>query len=105
MNFIAKIDEKMADTKYGWLDQNGQRHEKLNSFGEKYILQLPKQLQDSKLGVCWDQVELERKLFKDVGVQVRTFLSFITTVINALHIPSQSLNMMEKFIGTSIHGF
>lgn len=73
MDFIERIDNKMQNIKYGWLDKNGNRHEKLTGFGEQYMLQLPDQLEKSQLGVCWDQVELERKLFADEKVKVRTF--------------------------------
>lgn len=73
MNFIARINKNMENIKYGWLDKSGECHEDMDGFGEKYMLQLPKQLQDSKLGVCWDQVELERKLFKDANIDIQTF--------------------------------
>ena len=63
----------MQDVEYGWLDKDGNRHEGLDGFGEHYMLQLPDQLEKSRLGVCWDQVELERKLFTDEGIGTRTF--------------------------------
>lgn len=54
MNFMEQIE-------YGWKDKKGNKHIKLDSsIKEKYCLQSPKELIKSKLGLCIDQVELER---------------------------------------------
>ncbi len=73
MDFIKEIDTEMSKIQYGWVDENGERHTRLTGFSEKYRLQLPEQLQKSHLGVCWDQVELQRKLFSDAGILTRSF--------------------------------
>lgn len=69
----AKIDAEMAQIDYGWVDKNGGRHEQLAGFSDNYALQLPDELRQSKLGVCWDQVELERELFAEQGAKAQTF--------------------------------
>ena len=73
MDFISYVDEKMQTIEYGWLDKNNHRQENFSGFSKNYLLQLPEQLASSKLGVCWDQVELERKLFADKNIVVRSF--------------------------------
>ncbi len=47
---------------YGWIDQDGKRHEGVND-GKVYYLQSPKELKKSKLGICWDMTELYRDYF------------------------------------------
>ena len=72
-NYREKIDKVMQTIHYGWVDKDGQKHEKLQGFSDNYRLQFPDELLKSKLGVCWDQVELERKLFADEGIRVTLF--------------------------------
>lgn len=67
MNLMNKID-------YGWMDKNGIKHiGEFDMFPDKYILQSPKDIIKSQLGVCWDQVELERYYFKDFSDSIKTF--------------------------------
>ena len=73
MDFIKEIDAQMSNIQYGWVDNEGAKHTDMAHFAEKYILQMPEQLLESHLGVCWDQVELQRKLFADVGIATRSF--------------------------------
>lgn len=73
MDFLDIVNEKMNDIEYGWIDKDGNRHKKIDGFGEEYILQMPDQLLKSKLGVCWDQVELERKLFAEKKIKTNTY--------------------------------
>ena len=73
MDFIKKIDAKMSLIQYGWIDNNGTKHTDMTHFAEKYMLQTPDQLLRSRLGVCWDQVELQRELFTDVGITTHSF--------------------------------
>lgn len=73
MEFITDIENIMKNIEYGWVDKTGQRHTEFDEFGQKYMLQLPDQLQKSQLGVCWDQVELERKLFAERSIPFETY--------------------------------
>ena len=67
MNLIEDID-------YGWIDKNGCIHEKdFETFSYDYILQSPKEVMKNKIGVCWDQVELERYYFKGNDWNIKTY--------------------------------
>ncbi len=62
----------MANIKYGYLDKSNQIHLDIDSnFPLNYILSTPKEVLLNKVGICWDQVELERTLFK--GHDVKTY--------------------------------
>lgn len=73
MDFMKEIDAKMLTIQYGWIDNNGGKHTDMTHYAEKYMLQMPDQLLKSQLVVCWDQVELQRKLFADAGIITRSF--------------------------------
>ncbi len=60
MDFLSDLDQIMSSINYGWVDKNGKKHTDLTDFAQKYVLQSPAELRESKLGVCWDQVEIER---------------------------------------------
>ena len=72
-NYREKIDKVMQSIDYGWVDKDGQKHTELRGFSDNYALQFPDELLESKLGVCWDQVELERKLFAENEVKATPF--------------------------------
>ena len=47
------------------------------NFYNFYYLLSPEELLHSKCGVCWDQVELERKLFNDANINCDTYFIYI----------------------------
>lgn len=54
--------------KYGWIDKSGKvcgtgENDDENHFYDEYRLQVAHELISSKVGVCWDQTELERQWF------------------------------------------
>lgn len=58
MNFMEQIN-------YGWIDNCSKKHSIVDeTFSSKYRLQSPQEVIENKIGVCWDQVELERFLFQ-----------------------------------------
>ena len=64
----------MSDIKYGYCDCNNQIHRHIdNDFSIIYKLQSPKETLEHKVGVCWDQVELERYLFKKEDIEFKTY--------------------------------
>ena len=73
MNEAQEIMKLMEEINYGWVDKNGNPHIKLEGFADNYILQSPEELIKSKLGVCWDQVELERFYFKEKGIDINSY--------------------------------
>ncbi len=70
-----EIMKKMSPITYGWVDKDGNKHfdDGKYMYDGVFILQTPKQLLESRAGVCWDQVELERKLFADQDIKTKTF--------------------------------
>lgn len=72
----------MNDIEYGFKDKDGfniindtQKWD--NDFNSFYYLQEPDELLSSKCGVCWDQVELERKLFDELNIKNKTYFIYI----------------------------
>lgn len=79
---IKKIMDIMNTISYGFLDEEGNNLLDTNpeNWDEKIYLLKPEELLEKKFGVCFDQVELERKLFESEGINVQTF--FICTYDN-----------------------
>ena len=81
---INEIMDIMDNIQYGFMDENNENIidkdiEKWNNeFNSFYYLQTPDELLKSKCGVCWDQVELERKLFNDVNVPFKCYFIYIS---------------------------
>ena len=68
-----EIMNLMNTINYGWVDKKGIKHiNDFETFSSDYILQSPEELINNKIGVCWDQVELERAYFKNYK-SVKTF--------------------------------
>lgn len=64
----------MKEIEYGWMDKNGNKHDIVDaSFSDNYVLQRPKEIIKNKVGVCWDQVELERYYFKGNDYNIKTY--------------------------------
>lgn len=79
---IDDIMNVMSDIEYGFKDDDGFNIINDNNkwdlnFNDFYYLQTPEELLISKCGVCWDQVELERKLFKEHHISFKTYFIFI----------------------------
>ena len=69
-----EVMELMKDIKYGWVDKDNNKYiDDFELFSEKYILQSPTDVIKNKVGVCWDQVELERYYFKPNAWNIKTF--------------------------------
>ena len=76
-----KIMQEMENIKYGVPGKNNKNLlEYIDNdlvFDKYYYLQSPEELKSSKLGVCWDQVELERDLFTKANIETESY--FILT--------------------------
>lgn len=69
-----EIMDIMNNIIYGWMDNNGNVHiDDFDNFSDDYVLQSPNSLLSSKVGVCWDQVELERYYFKNNNWNIKTY--------------------------------
>lgn len=67
-----EIMQLMDNINYGWVDKNNNKHMIVDElFSKNYILQEPKETIVNQIGVCWDQVELERYYFK--SYKIRTY--------------------------------
>ena len=65
-----EILDLMTSIRYGWIDRNNSKHTIVDeTYSDNYILQSPAKVIENKVGVCWDQVELERYYFKDWNIK------------------------------------
>ena len=80
---IKDIMNVMNLIEYGFKDDKGDNIINTNfqkwedDFCDFYYLQTPEELLKSKCGTCWDQVELERKLFQDNNIKFKTYFIYI----------------------------
>lgn len=77
---IKEIMNIMETIEYGFKDKTGTNILDENpdwNFDSYYLLN-PNELLKSKCGTCWDQVELERKLFQDNNINCTTYFIYIT---------------------------
>lgn len=75
-NYYDDLDvmKLMQNIEYGWIDKNNNKHFIVDEqYSENYRLQSPKDVLNNKIGVCWDQVELQRYFFKNNTWDVKTF--------------------------------
>ncbi len=73
------LQERLKDIKLGYRDKNGNLYSGFRyDFKDVFYLQSPKQLLESKVGTCFDQVELERDLVSKLGVDCRTYFMMYT---------------------------
>lgn len=67
---VNEIMELMNKISYGWVDKNGVKHvNDFETFSTDYVLQSPEEIIKSQVGVCWDQVELERYYFNNITIK------------------------------------
>ena len=81
MDNIQKIMNVMEEIEYGFLDNNRNNIcdnvDLEDTFNKVYYLMSPEELLNKKIGVCWDQVELERKLFEENNIKNETYFIYI----------------------------
>ena len=75
---LQSIIDKLDDIKYGFVDNNNNIYTSdMDDFNTKfdklYYLQEPTKLLDSKYGVCWDQVELERCYLDSLNIDNKSY--------------------------------
>ncbi len=69
-----KILQQMENIKNGYADRKGNYyHTCKEDFYDVYYLQKPVDLMESNVGLCFDQVELERYLLNKYDVELRTY--------------------------------
>lgn len=69
-----EVMDLMNDIEYGWADKNNNKHYIVDeTYSSNYILQSPSEVIKNKIGVCWDQVELERYYFRNTDYNIKTY--------------------------------
>lgn len=64
----------MQTIDYGYIDLQGNMHaEPDENFSDQYRLRSHDDVETSKIGVCWDQVEVERHYFNKFGAVFKTY--------------------------------
>lgn len=69
---VNEIMEMMNNIEYGCIDRKKSIIDYEANI-ENYALMSPKEVIENKVGVCWDQVELERYYFKNMGFKLSTY--------------------------------
>ena len=82
INKVNKIMDILNTIEYGYKDETGKNiiydsKKWDNEFSTFYKLLTPSELLETKCGVCWDQVELERKLFNNNNIECKTYFIYI----------------------------
>lgn len=73
-NFYDLIKEKLKNVKLGYRDKEGNKYLGYRkNFKNEFYLQSPKQLLESQIGTCFDQVELEREIATRLEIDYRTY--------------------------------
>ncbi len=71
MNDIMLV---LNNIEYGYKDKDNHLHFFIDdNFSSNYVLQSPLEVLQNKVGVCWDQVELERSLFLEKKIPFNTY--------------------------------
>lgn len=69
-----EVMDLMNNIEYGWIDRNNNKYGDIdNTFSDNYILQTPNEVIKNKIGICWDQAELERYYFKSNDWNIKTY--------------------------------
>lgn len=80
--YIIEIMEKMEKIQYGWIDINNEIHiNTIKDLQKLYRLADIKEIIENKIGICFDQVELERFYFQD-RFQVQSYAITSTHMIH-----------------------
>ncbi len=88
------ILNNLNEISYGWIDKENNIHDLVNEdFSKLYKLQSPEEVLTNKVGVCWDQVELERSIFTKENYKIKTY--FICHYDNA-SCPTHTFLVYEK---------
>lgn len=67
------VFDMMKDIKYGYLSADKKKYFNFSEFASLYRLQSPKEIIKSRIGVCFDQVELERYYLSRSYSNIKTY--------------------------------
>ena len=74
---LNNIYNILEDIQYGYIYDGVDISDDQYKFGNYYRLLDPNDLLNIKYGVCWDQVELERKLFDDNNIVYKSYFIYL----------------------------
>ncbi len=70
----CQLMDLMDNIEYGWLDKENKKCVEMGKkFLDNYRLASPKEVLQNKVGICWDQVELERYYLSRTNWKIKTF--------------------------------
>lgn len=73
-NIYINLKDKLDEIKLGYRDKDGNKYVGFKwNFKDIFYLQSPKQIMESKIGTCFEQVELEREIVSKLGADLRTY--------------------------------
>lgn len=99
LNIAKEVMKELNEIEYGFPDEKGNNilttdeNKWDNEFYNFYYLQSPHELLKSKIGVCWEQVELERHLFSKEKIKTSTY--FICSY-NGNELPSHTILVFKQ---------
>ncbi len=74
INNVMDLMNLLDSIEYGWMDIDKNTYINTEKgFKKKYVLSKPEEIIESKVGTCYDQVELERSAFKNLGLKFNTY--------------------------------
>ena len=74
VNNVMDLLNMLEEIQHGWIDIDKNIYINTEKgFKKKYVLQKPEDVLENKVGTCYDQVELERNVFKDLGLKFGTY--------------------------------
>ena len=82
-----KVTEELDKIRLGYMDRKGNKYVTCDEkFRDLYYLQTPHSVMENGIGLCFDQVELERYLVSKMGINHRTyFMSYQKRALGPAH--------------------
>lgn len=78
-----EVMKTMDKISYGWLDIYDKQHiNTIDKLTELYRVSSPEEVLKNKIGICFDQVELERKLF-ELDYETKSYVIFTNLMIHS----------------------
>ena len=82
MKEIEEFYNTIKDIKYGWHDIDGNIHEHLKDYKDKYIQQsIDKNIEDN-YAVCWEMCEIQRNFFNKHNIKNKTIFAYLNNSRN-----------------------
>lgn len=81
LEIANEIINNINDIKYGWYDKKGKVHYHISEgFPNKFKFQSCEELEKSRIGICWETVELTRKYLEEKEIPCKTYFFVIPNI-------------------------